>query len=136
MPWSVMNFTKSKKRGCTIGSPPLKARDGTCASFSCSSTRITCSKLSSSLKALPGPDSSMQCRQARLHSLVSCQATYSGAAMSLDSVVCSSLFADMAAPSRAHEQALLLERGQQLGDVRDQLAARVFEALFEARHDV
>src|SRR6478672_984303 len=52
--------------------------------MSWSITARTSSRPSSSANALPGPLSSMQCRHARLHSLVICQAMYSGAARSSD----------------------------------------------------
>src|SRR6185295_16142655 len=78
------NSTISKKRGWTMGSPPENERYGTSSSIACSSTENTCASSSSSGNALPGPLSSMQCRHARLHSFVICQAMYSGAARSSD----------------------------------------------------
>src|SRR5262249_21613338 len=71
--------TIAKKCGCSIGSPPENDRYGTSLSMSSSMTANTPAASSSSRKALPGPLSSMQCRQARLHSFVICHATWSGA---------------------------------------------------------
>src|SRR5215203_462002 len=51
----------------------------------CSRTSNTCASPNSSLNFLPGPLSSMQCMHARLHSLVICHATYSGAPRCWDS---------------------------------------------------
>src|ERR1017187_1167304 len=59
--------------------------------MSCSSTAKTPRSLNSSRNALPGPLSSMQCRHARLHSLVICQATYNGARSSLEPVAAAKL---------------------------------------------
>ena len=61
--------------GKGMGSPPENDRYGTSRSSSWSRTAKTWSRSSSSANALPGPLSSMQCRQARLHSFVICQAT-------------------------------------------------------------
>src|SRR6187401_3120793 len=94
--------------------------------MSWSMTPRTSSRPSSSLNALPGPLSSMQCRHARLHSLVICQATYSGAARS--DVCWSSMLFD--------DESLFLQLGQEGFRFRRHFPGRILELLLELGDEV
>src|SRR5688572_15602068 len=130
-----MRSTIWKKSGRIMGSPPEKDTYGTSPATSWSMTLKASSELSSSLKAFPGPDSSMQWRQARLHSLVICQATYSGAPRS--SVLCSGLAAAAVVIRLLRDEAFFLELGDEGGGFGRHLAGLVvvlgLQALDERR---
>src|SRR5262245_50546354 len=131
----------SKKRACTIGSPPENEMYGISSSIICPSTPKICSSLSSSWKALPGPLSSMQCRQARLHSLVTCHATYNGAPRSADPVAAGRAAGTpepLAAAGTASvlHQALVAQLGEKGGRFPLDRAAVVAEALFQSPRNV
>src|SRR6188768_345418 len=123
-----------------MGSPPENDRYGTSWSMSWSMTPSTSSRPSSSLNALPGPLSSMQCRQARLHSLVICHATYSGAARSSASAD-AGVDAVVAAPIVASVTRSILDEPAlpQVGDEGQGLAldrpVAVIELFLESRRD-
>src|SRR5262252_4920081 len=91
--------------------------------MSWSTTASAPSRSSSSLNALPGPLSSMQCRQARLHSFVICQATYSGALRS-PLLVAAGVVAGTGAAGAAGEATSILHQtlAPQIGDQRRDLA--------------
>src|SRR6516165_12451322 len=100
----------------------------------------TCSLSSSSLNALPGPLSSMQWRQARLHSLVICQATYRGAprspvllAAEVDSTASA---AATLATRRILHQPLRAKLRQQGRDFSLDRSGGIVEAVFQTRCDL
>src|SRR5277367_651010 len=107
--------------------------------MNCARTPKICASSSSSLNALPGPLSSMQCRQARLHSLVTCHATYRGALRSADSCGAG------ASPARSWveafkrlilDQALVPQFCDERGYVEFDLRVAIIEALFEPGRDL
>src|SRR6516165_5268020 len=100
----------------------------------------TCSLSSSSLNALPGPLSSMQCRQARLHSLVICQATYNGAPRSPVLRASGLGSAASALPALSMRRILDEAPGAQLGEKRGDFAldrsVGIVEAVFQPASDL
>src|SRR5262249_53074364 len=92
-------------------------------------------------KALPGPLSSMQCRQARLHSLVICHATYKGAARSLVLLLAARGASAATASLKSDTRRILDEPfhpqlGDEGGDVALERVGGTVEVFLETRGDL